>query len=140
MTNIYDVEAGDLVSEASEDLKKISEIQAPEWISYVKTGAHKERPSDDEDFWFKRSASILRVIYKDGPVGVAKLRTKYGGKKNRGMKPNKFYKGSGSITRKILQQLETAGLVSKDKTGRSITAKGKSLMDKAAVRVENGKK
>jgi small subunit ribosomal protein S19e len=142
MTTVHDVNASRLVSEASKDLKKVSQIKSPEWIDYVKTGAHKERPSDDSDFWYKRSASILRTLYTDGVVGVSKLRTKYGGRKNRGAKPDKFYKGSGSIIRKILQQLEQAELVAKDKKGRVITPKGKSLLDKAAARIKrkNGKK
>ena len=46
-------------------------------------------------------------IYRHGPIGVSKLRTKYGGKKNRGHKPEHFYKGSGSVARKVLQQFET---------------------------------
>lgn len=139
MTTVHDVDQGFLVSEACNDLKKISQIQAPDWIVYVKTGAHKERPSDDPDFWFKRSASVLRVLYNDGPVGLSKLRTKYGGRKRRGAKPNHFHKGGGSVIRKILNQLEEAGLVKKTPKGRIISPKGKSLIDKAAARlVKNG--
>jgi small subunit ribosomal protein S19e len=39
------------------------------------------------------------------------LKRKYGGKKNRGHKPEKRFDGSGNIIRKILQQLEKAGLI-----------------------------
>ncbi|MBW2965302.1 40S ribosomal protein S19, partial [Candidatus Woesearchaeota archaeon] len=64
--------------------------------------------------------------------------------KNRGHKPEKFCKGSGSILRKVLQQLEAAGLLKNEKEGvrkgRVITPKGISLMDKAAVRLYKTKK
>ena len=50
-----------------------------------------------------------------------------------------FYRGSGSIIRKALQQLEAAGLIEKkDKgvhKGRVITGKGMSLLDQAASKI-----
>jgi len=46
-----------------------------------------------------------------------------------------FKKGSGSIQRKIFQQLEKAGLVQKTVKGRILTAKGISLLDKIAYEV-----
>jgi small subunit ribosomal protein S19e len=100
---------------------------------------HKERPPLKEDWWYMRAASVLRKVSILGPVGVEKLRTKYGGKKNRGHKTEHRFKGSGNIVRKVLQQLEKAGLIKKgDKgvhKGRVITPKGISLIDKAAVRI-----
>jgi len=88
---------------------------------------------------FSRTASVLRQIYRFGPIGVSKLRSKYGGKKNRGTKPEHFYKGSGNILRKIIQQLEKEGFVKKDlksvHKGRSITAKGKKFLDDIAAKI-----
>ena len=78
--------------------------------------------------------NILRKIYKDGPIGTNKLRSKYGSKKNRGHKPERFYLSSGKIIRTILQQLEKAEYVKQDKKGtycgRVVTPKGKSFLDK----------
>jgi len=56
----------------------------------------------------------------------------YGGAKNRGSKPHRFKKGSGSITRKGVQQLETLNIVGRSDRGRIITAEGRSLMDNLA--------
>ena len=91
----------------------------------------------ESKLWFVRSAAILRSIYKSkGPIGVQKLRLKYGSKKNRGSKPEKFYKASGKIIRIIVQQLEKEELVKKGEKGvhkgRVIASKGKSLLDKIA--------
>ena len=136
MTNVYDVPKGKLIENTAEELKKIPEIRAPDWASYVKTGMSRERPPLRKDWWMIRAAAVLRWVKERGPVGVSKLRTKFGGKKNRGVKPDKFYKASGNILRKILQQLESAGLVIKKadtpRKGRVITPKGVSLLDKVS--------
>lgn len=136
---MYDADPQELVSKAAEELKKIPEIKAPEWAAFVKTGMHKERPPVSNDWWHIRSASVLRAIYRIGPVGVSKLRAKYGGKKNRGHKKEHFYKGSGSILRKVIQQLEKAGLIKFAEKGthkgRVVTPKGKSFLDKIASQI-----
>ena len=93
MTNsVYELKAQEYNLKLAEALKKVPEFKEPEWAQYVKSGAGKERPIDDVDFWHKRAASILRNIYKKGSVGVNRLRTKYGSKKNRGFKPEEFRK------------------------------------------------
>jgi small subunit ribosomal protein S19e len=140
MASIFDVNQTELIEKAAEELKKIPEIKAPEWAVFAKTGAHKERPPLNPDWWYVRAASVLRKIYLKGPIGVSKLRTLYGGKKDRGMKPEKFVRGSGNILRKALQQLEKAGLAKQvEKSlhkGRVITPKGKSLLDKTATQIQ----
>lgn len=116
----------------AEALKKLSEFQKPEWIDFVKSSAHKVRPVIEVDFWHKRAASILRQIYIRGTVGVQRLRTRYGGRKKRGVKPAEFRKSGGKIIRTILQQAEKAGLLEKSKekkAGRKLTPKGKSFLE-----------
>lgn len=139
MPTMYDVPVNELIEEVAKDLKEVHEIKAPVWASFVKTGMHKERPPLKEDWWYMRSASVLRKVSMLGPVGVEKLRSIYGGRKNTGHNTEHRYRGSGNIVRKVLQQLEKAGLIKKgDKgvhKGRVITPKGISLIDKAAVRI-----
>jgi small subunit ribosomal protein S19e len=113
-------------------LKEIPEFKKPEWVDFVKTSTHKIRTTADTDFWYKRSASILRQIYINGIVGVQRLRTRYGGRKNRGMEPARFVRGGGKIIRTILQQADAAGLTEKSKSkkaGRQLTKKGKDLLE-----------
>jgi small subunit ribosomal protein S19e len=139
MTNsVYEINAQEYNLKLADALKKVEEFQEPEWAKFVKSGPSKERPIDDPDFWYKRSASVLRNIYKTGSVGVQRLRTKYGSKKNRGFKPEAFVKGSGKIIRVILQQADKAGLteiqkpirgVKSKKPGRILTDKGKKFME-----------
>ena len=134
MATVYDINTNKLIERAANALK--NQIKAPEWSKFVKTGRAKERPPMDNDWWYKRSASVLRKVYILGPIGTNKLKVKYGSKKNRGSKPEKFYLGSGKIIRTILQQLEKLEYISKKEKGvhkgRKITAKGKSFLDKLA--------
>jgi small subunit ribosomal protein S19e len=129
MTTVYDVPADRFIRSLAEELKKRPEIKPPEWAAFAKTGVHNEMPPEDPDWWFTRVASILRRVYIDGPVGVERMRTFYGGKQDRGSKPSRFRKGSGSVLRKSLQQLEAAGLITKDKAGRRVSPAGASFMD-----------
>ena len=136
MPTARDVRADLLIDRVAEELKKLEEIKPPEWASLVKTGSHKQRPPQQEDWWYIRAASVLRTVYLHGPVGVERLRTKYGGRKDRGVRPEHFRKASGHIIRLILQQLEEAGLVEKvPGRGRKIAKKGISLLDRKAAEI-----
>ena len=132
MTTVYDVPADLLISAIAKDLNENKSINAPEWAKFVKTGVHKERRPEDPDWWYTRCASILRRVYIDGPVGLNSLRSYYGGKKDRGCEPEKFRKGSGSIIRTALHQLEDAGYIQKIDAGRIVTPEGKSFLDKTS--------
>ena len=138
MTSVFELPAQEFNLKLAEALKKVPEFAMPEWAQFVKSSPAKERPIDDEDFWYKRTASILKQIYLRKIVGVNRLRTKYGSKKNRGYKPEEFRKGSGKIIRTILQQSDKAGFteIAKDvkgvrgrKPGRQLTANGKSFLE-----------
>jgi small subunit ribosomal protein S19e len=135
MVTVRDVPADKLINRLKEELKKFKEISPPHWAKFVKSGVHRERPPEQEDFWFIRAASILRRIYLNGPVGVSRLRSYYGGARKRGSRPRHFRKASGAIIRKILQQLEKVNLIEKNKRGRKVTAKGKKFLDKIAYEV-----
>ena len=132
MTTVYDVPADHLIRKVAEELKKRQEIKPPAWAAFAKTGVHKEMPPEDPDWWFIRAAAVLRRVYVDGPLGVERMRSFYGGNKNRGSRPNAFRKGSGSILRKALQQLEAAGLIIHDKTGRRVSPAGMAYLDSVA--------
>ena len=139
MTIVYDVTPDKLVQNVVEKLKKDKNIHLPKWAVEVKTGVSKELPPQDADWWYMRSASVLRQIYLNGPVGVSRLRTRYGGRYNRGVKKERFMKASGKIIRTMLLQLEQAGYVlnlGKGKKGRIISPKGQSFLDDAAHEIK----
>jgi len=136
MASIFDVPADQLIEKVAEELKKNDKIKQPQWAEFAKTGPHNERPPLRKDWWYIRTASVLRYVSVRKVIGVSKLRTKYGGKKNKGAAPEEFYKASGNILRKILQQLEAAGLVQKKEKGihkgRTLTKEGESILGKCS--------
>jgi len=138
MSKIYEINAQEYNLKLAKALKKVPEFKQPKWAQFVKSGPAKERPIDDPDFWHKRAASILRQIHKKNIVGVNRLRTKYGSRKNRGYAPEEFRKASGKIIRTILQQSDAAGFteiakavrgVRKRKPGRKLTKKGEEFLE-----------
>jgi len=134
MNPVYEMFLEDYNKKLAELLKQFEEFKQPEWSFFVKSGVSKKRPSQEKDFWYRRTASILRQIYTHKVVGVNRLKTRYGSRKNRGMKPERFRKASGKMIRIMLQQAESAGLLEKSKelgkrAGRKLTEKGKNLLE-----------
>ena len=52
MGDIRAIEAGKYNKILAEALKSVKELKAPEWISFVKTGTSKKRPTTEKDFWY----------------------------------------------------------------------------------------
>ncbi len=134
MATVYDVKPEVIIKKAADLFMEDNSLKKPDWANFVKTSAAKERLPVDSNWWYIRQASILRKMYLlDRPIGTNKLRNFYGGKKNRGHKPERFYPGSGKIIRVILQQLEKAGYIKHVEKGvhkgRMITPKCKKLLD-----------
>jgi small subunit ribosomal protein S19e len=72
-------------------------------------------------------------------VGVERLRTKYGGRKNRGSRPQKSVEASGKILRTALQKLEKAGFIEQKKgQGRVMSSVGRAFVDKIATGLKVG--
>jgi len=137
MVTVYEVKADKLIRRLADKLKEMG-LKKPVFVDYVKTGAHVERPPEQENFWYIRSASILRKLYINNILGVNKLRKMYGKRVNRGVKPEKKRKAGGKIIRVALQELEQLGLVEKtDKGGRRLTPKGISLLDNISKEVSS---
>ncbi len=140
MTTLYDVPAEDLLEALAERFKDEEAIKAPEWLQFTKSGVGRELPPEQEDFWERRTASILRKVAIDGPVGVTSLQTEYGGAKQGSIRyrvrPNRKTDASGNIIRTALQQLEEAGYVEiGEGEGRTVTPEGHSLLDETATEV-----
>lgn len=137
MPTIYEVQPDVMIHKLAEYLKEnVEEIHPPSWSVFSKTGPNKENPPQNPDWWYLRCASILRKIYFYGPLGVSRLRVKYGGKERKGTRRRHTKKGGGSSVRKPLQQLEEAGLISKDQSkGRQLSNQGRSLLDKMATQI-----
>ena len=138
MTTLRDIPVEKLINKLAVELKdKFDKIKPLSWAMYVKTGAFKERAPLNPDWWYVRCASILRKLALQNYIGVSRLQGIYGGRIRRGAKPEHVRKGSGSIIRHSLQQLEEEGLVETVKgRGRRITPQGQSLLDRIAHEIK----
>ena len=137
MATPFDVPPSLFIERLKDELKTVKEISPPEWASYVKTGVHKERPPEQPDWWYYRAASILYQLYRRGIVGVGELRNHYGGRKDRGVRPEHTRKGSGAIIRNALKQLEEANLVKTvNGKGRVISSEGRRLLDLLSTEIK----
>lgn len=138
MATVYEIPPDKLIAKAAEDLKTNVKLKMPKWVEFVKTGTHREREPDNPDWWWIRSASVLRKVYLNSPVGVQRLRTAYGDRKHRGVKPEEFRRAGGKIIRTILKEFDNLGLTEKSSNGRIITKKGQSYLDKIASDINKG--
>jgi len=134
----YDVPASQFIRRLAKYIKdNVDQVQPPPWTPIVKTSIHTQRQPEDPDWWFIRAASILRKVYKEEPIGIESLRAEYGGRKGLGVRRQHTRKGGGSNVRKILQQLEAAGLVETKKgKGRALTKEGRRVLDKVAAEIK----
>lgn len=135
MANIYDVKGSEVVKLAAERLRE--SMKKPAYVDFVKSGANKERVPQDPNFYFVRSASILRQVYLNGPIGVSKLRTRYGSRKEHVVHRRHHVKSGGSVIRDAMQDLEKLGYVKNTKSGRIITPKGRAFLDKVCKELNN---
>lgn len=137
MVTALEVPADKLIAKLAQYLKEnVPEVKPPHWATFVKTGCFKEKPPEDPNWWYYRAASILRKLYKAGePMGLTEFRREYGGRKRRGVRPERTYRAPGNAIRKILQQLEQAQLVRKTRRGRVLTPQGRALLDRIALEV-----
>ncbi len=136
MATAFDVPAEKLIPKLAEELRKMESVKAPDWAAFAKTGRHREKSPVSDDWWHTRVAAVLRKIYVEGPVGSTRLAAMYGGKADRGSKPNKAVRGSRSISRLTVQQLEKSQLVQKQKDGgRVVTAKGRKMVDMTSAQI-----
>ncbi len=130
MTHPNDVPPAILLPRLATELRTRAAVRPPPWATFVKTGVHKERAPVQTDWWYLRSASVLRKIYLKGNIGIERLSAEYGGKRDRGSAPYHARSGSRSVLREIVHQLETAGLLQPYKTqGRRVSPEGAKLLD-----------
>lgn len=139
MTHPTDVPPAALLPKLADELKAQKMVQPPVWAAFVKTGVHKQRAPTQVDWWYLRSASVLRKVYLHGTTGVARLSSDYGGKRDRGSAPYHARTGSRAVLREIVHQLEKSGLLQVYKNrGRRLSPAGRKLLDTTSRTVLKG--
>ena len=136
MTTVYDVPPGLLIERVKEQLQAEGKIKPPEWARFARTGVHTEKAPVQPDWWYRRLAAVLRKVYVHGPVGSTRLAAEFGGRRDDGSAPYHPRRGSRSVAREAMQQLESLGYLSKaEKKGRTITPAGRKFLDRVSHEV-----
>jgi len=135
MATLYDVPADALIERVADRIA--DDLDEPDWLAFAKAGESRELPPQQDDFWQTRAASLLRKVAVDGPVGVDRLSTDYGGRKQGSTRyvvsSEHSTAGSKKIIRVCLQQLEAAGYVdTAEGEGRRVAPEGQRLLDEVA--------
>jgi len=137
LAKAYDVPADRLIGRLASELRSEG-VEAPAWVPFVKTGAHADRPPHERDWWHVRCASLLRKIYLNGPIGVGRLRSKYGGatRSSHGYGSAHHRDAGGAIIRGAVHALESLGYVERHPSGgRTVSSAGMKKVDRAATEI-----
>ncbi len=87
MVNVREIPADIMVEELTTEFSSMENLTVPEWTVYLKAGMHREKSWAQEDWYYRRLASTLRKVYRNGNIGTQKLSAEYGGKRDGGSKP-----------------------------------------------------
>ena len=135
VSELMKTKPGVAIGKIAEKLESGALVKPPAWAGALKMGPCNERAVLLQTVWFKRAASVLRTFYisEGKPVGVERLRNKYGGRKRHTVGRAHHRKAGGGVIRRVVMQLEAAGFVARagKNAGRVITAKGKKFVDAA---------
>merc|ERR1712028_26664 len=131
---VKDVPADEFIKACADFLKRQPKFDVPKYHDIVKTAVVKEFAPYDEDWFYIRSASVLRK-----GTGVGALKKWYGGSSgtHRGTRKAHFGTASGAIIRKAMLELEKLEMMEHcSDGGRVITSKGRAEMDRIAGNIE----
>src|SRR5439155_1082370 len=118
MTTAYDVPPVLLIERIKEKLQTEGKIKPPEWAAFARTRVNTEKAPTQKDWWYRRVAAVLRKVYLHGPVGTSRLAAEFGGRRDDGAAPYHPRRGSRSVAREAMQQLQAMDLLTKtDKKG-----------------------
>jgi len=136
--SVKDVDQHEFVRQVAAFLKKTNKVKVPEWADLVKLAKFKELAPIDSDWYFVRTASIVRHLYFRSPAGVGAFTKVYGGRKSNGTRPSHFCRGGKSVNRKALQTLEAIKWVEKgeDGRGRALSKQGRKDLDRIASQMK----
>merc|ERR1711871_1350559 len=136
---VKDVPADEFIKACADFLKRQPKFDVPKYHDIVKTSVIKEFTPYDEDWFYIRSASILRKVYLRKGTGVGALKKWYGGSDgtHRGTRKAHFATAIGAIIRKAMLELEKLEMMEHcSDGGRVITSKGRAEMDRIAGNID----
>merc|ERR1712136_459199 len=136
MSSVKDVDQQKFVVGFADFLKKSGKMTVPEWADLIKLSRFNEQGPHNPDWFYVRAASMARHLYIRAPAGVGSFTKIYGARKRNGTAPSHFMRASQSVSRRVLQALESMALVEQDTNGgRRLTSQGRRDMDRIAAQI-----
>eukprot|EP00999_Lentomonas_sp_LEN2_P001210 NODE_2226_length_621_cov_309.123482_g2176_i0.p2 GENE.NODE_2226_length_621_cov_309.123482_g2176_i0~~NODE_2226_length_621_cov_309.123482_g2176_i0.p2 ORF type:complete len:154 (+),score=38.14 NODE_2226_length_621_cov_309.123482_g2176_i0:77-538(+) len=133
---VKDVSHADFISAAAAQFKREGQLELPKNWEFQKMASWKQYSPYDQDWFYIRTASLLRRLYVRGGTGIGGLQKHYGGARKRGVCPVHHADASAGVIRHCLHQLENKGLVEHDENGgRRVSKSGRKMCDQIAQRV-----
>lgn len=129
LVDIYQINHQKFITAISSYLKNNSQLEIPKDYIFKKTCSGKENCPLDSEWYYSRTASILRrtmvyMVQNDNKgITTARLASVYGCSKNRGFRPSKHVPATKSIIKKGFRDLESIGWIKKEEKGRILTEK-----------------
>lgn len=111
MDQVHRTQAVPLLKAIEDTLKSNEAIKLPENHDLIKTGFGRQYSPDSTCWFYMRMAAIVRQAMRNGTVSLKGLAYKHGNRKNRGVRPSCFAKGSNFVNGSAIAQLESIGWI-----------------------------
>jgi len=132
---VKDVDAFKWIKGFAAHLKTQGQLEVPEFVDYTKTSSAKTLAPQDPDWYYVRSAAVLRRVYLRPFTGIGGLSKVFGSAYGKS-RPMHFRTAAKGVLRHVLQSLEKLGLLTKsDDGGRVITKAARRDCDRVAMKV-----
>lgn len=117
------------LTEAIKTKLEAEKISMPENGDLIKTGSGRQYNPQNSDWFVTRMASILRQAACKGTISLTGLSYRYGVRKNRGVRPTKFARGSQYVISKAIENLKELGLINFENSESIVTEKGVKMIE-----------
>lgn len=135
MESAYRVKATPLIEAIKETLKTNGDIKLPKDCDIIKTSHGKQHAPEDQ-FWFHtRMASIVRTAMCKGGVSLKGMQRKYSCRKNAGVRPTRYAKGSDFVNESAVEQLVKIGWFDFSNKKDVLTSKAKDVLGEIVEKV-----
>lgn len=128
MEQVHRVKHTDLLKAIEDNLKDNSSIELPKNHDIIKTGRGRQNSPTSPDWFYARMAAIVRVVLKNGRVNLKTCCSRFGNRKDRGVKPTAFARGSKYVNASALNQLQAIGWLEKEGDVSKLAEKGKEVL------------
>lgn len=135
MEEVYRVKAAPLIEAIKETLRGKPEVVLPENSDLIKTSHGKQYSPDDQYWFYARMASIVRTAMCKGTVSLKGLSRKHSCRKNVGVRPSKYAKGSEFVNQSAVEQLIKIGWFDFSNKKDVLTSSAKEILGEILEKV-----